>query len=550
MYAMRMSIRDLFRKLSLVQKFSVAIILIFSFAGITISTLIISKQKSALREEINNNQILIMKNLAKEGIDALVFMDPLRLDEIVKTVANTPGCVYAAIVDGKSRIVGHSTRKNLGKMIQEVHPDIAIAGVMSTIDVQERYSSTTGLREILVPIKVGYETIGVFIAGFSSDSVENAVEHNLKELKNYILIVIATSMLLSIGGAFWMARLITTPLRKIKASMELVQEGNLNVEIPNDNSVNCWEVLNCKLTDCPAYGKSRCWEISGTISFRGDHSNVQDKLKGCKTCIVYQRACGDEIGELIEVFNRMIRQLRESLKRLEESNKEKTRLEKLSALGEMAMTVAHEVKNPLNAIRGSVAYLKDNFKGQVLTEFLTIIEEETNRLNEIVTTFMRFSRPLPLKLQLSDINRCVDDTVNLIRQEATEKNIEVTASLDSNIEPFYFDPQQFKQALLNLLVNAIDATKEGDCVKIAVTSKEEDKLIEVSVIDTGEGMSEEVIANIFKPFFSTKTRGTGLGLACVERIIKDHHGHITVRSTLGKGSEFIISLPYTRQLTR
>jgi two-component system sensor histidine kinase HydH len=386
--------------------------------------------------------------------------------------------------------------------------------------------------------------LGLFVVSFSVDSVEAVVEHNLKDINTYFIIVIASSMLLSIWGAFWLARLITTPIKRLKNSMELVQEGNLQVEIPNDNLVNCWEVFRCRLTDCPAYGRQRCWELSGTIFHRDPKRKEGTKITECKNCIVYQRSCGDEIGELIEVFNKMIRDLRDSLQRLEESNSEKARLERLSALGEMAMTVAHEIKNPLNAIKGSVSYLKDNFKGQVLVEFLSIIEEETRRLNEIVTTFMRFSRPSPLKMQISDIQRCISDTVELVRQEATEKNVEVAASVDSAIAPFYFDPHQFKQALLNLLVNAIEATKEGDSVKIKAFLMGQN--VVVSVSDTGEGMTEEVVANIFKPFFTTKTRGTGLGLACVERIVKDHHGEITVKSTVGKGTEFIITLPYTR----
>jgi len=536
-------VRQQFKRLTILQKFSVAIILIFTFAGLTISTLIISKQKRALREEIYNNQVVIITNFVKEAVDALVSMDPLRLDEMIKVLASTPGFVSAAIVDNNLRVVGHSQKRNLGRHISELNKDVTQETLISA-QLRTRLIKDEGLREIIVPIKAGYETLGLFVVSFSVESVEAVVEHNLKDINTYFIIVIASSMLLSIWGAFWLARLITTPIKRLKNSMELVQEGNLQVEIPNDNLVNCWEVFRCRLTDCPAYGRQRCWELSGTIFHRDPKRKEGTKITECKNCIVYQRSCGDEIGELIEVFNKMIRDLRDSLQRLEESNSEKARLERLSALGEMAMTVAHEIKNPLNAIKGSVSYLKDNFKGQVLVEFLSIIEEETRRLNEIVTTFMRFSRPSPLKMQISDIQRCISDTVELVRQEATEKNVEVAASVDSAIAPFYFDPHQFKQALLNLLVNAIEATKDGDSVKIKAFLMGQN--VVVSVSDTGEGMTEEVVANIFKPFFTTKTRGTGLGLACVERIVKDHHGEITVKSTVGKGTEFIITLPYTR----
>ncbi|MFQ3573472.1 MAG: ATP-binding protein, partial [Thermodesulfovibrionales bacterium] len=267
-------------------------------------------------------------------------------------------------------------------------------------------------------------------------------------------------------------------------------------------------------------------------------------IKSCKNCIVYRSACGDEIGELIEAFNQMVKMLRDSLKRLEKSNLEKNRLEKLSMLGEMAMTVAHEIKNPLNAISGSVVYLKDNFKGKVLQEFLTIIEAEAKRLNEIVTTFMSFSKPAPLMPVKADINKCIKETTDLIKHEARTRNINLRINLDHNIKELKFDYNQFKQALLNMLVNAFDATRSGDSV--IITSSEMDGNIIISVSDTGMGMSAEVKENIFKPFYTTKTRGSGLGLACVDRIIRDHSGRIEVYSELGKGSEFRIILPVRR----
>ncbi|MCX8069727.1 MAG: ATP-binding protein, partial [Thermodesulfovibrionales bacterium] len=401
------------------------------------------------------------------------------------------------------------------------------------------------IREIIMPIISGYETIGVVMAGFSRDSVDNAVENNLKDLRHYIFLVIGGAMLLSFWGAFAMAKLLTTPIKKLKNSMELVQEGNLSVEIVNENIVTCKEVFNCQLTNCPAYEKTRCWDMPSTVLL-GDFSDKPlEKFAHCKKCRVYEESCGDEISELIEVFNQMLRRLKESINKLEETNKEKLRLENLSALGEMAMTVAHEIKNPLNSIRGSVAYLKDNFQGKVLSEFLTVIEDETKRLNEIVTTFMTFSRPMPIFPQLDNINECIIETVSLIRQEATENNVDVITSLDEEIEPFYFDSNQFKQALLNILVNAFDATKPGDSIRI--NTKQIDTKVIISISDTGEGIKDEVKENIFKPFYTTKTRGTGLGLACVERIIKEHKGNIEVKSTYGKGTEFIISIPYNKE---
>ncbi len=533
-------VKRILRRLSLVQKFSVAVIFLIFIIMIVLNTLIIAHQRSALKSEMDNSHLLVVRNLAMDAIEPLIFKDPLRLDEIVSTAANAPACIYASIVDYNGRIVGHTSRKLLGHFLdRDMHKYTDL--VINRGNEYVRDMTDEDTKEIMIPVKAGYEVVGMVIVGFSKGDIDRGVENNLKKLKNHIFIISGIVMLIGVWGAFSLARLLTTPMKKLKDKMELAQAGNLDVEVPNDDLKNCRDLLGCDIKECPAYGKSRCWTISGTMCFGEVQGDVFEKLCDCKNCMVYKESCGDEVGELIEVFNQMIKRLKESIRELEESNKEKTRLEKLSVLGEMSMTVAHEIKNPLNAIRGAASYLKDNFKGDVLKEFLSIIEEETSRLNEIVTSFLRFSRPSPLNLQLSDINKIVKETVELIRQEATENNVEVIMSLDERIASFKFDAQQFKQALLNIIVNSLDASKAGDSIKISTEAF--DLRVSIMVKDTGMGISNKTVSEIFKPFFTTKTRGAGLGLACVERIIKDHNGDIVVKSEIGKGTEFVITLP-------
>lgn len=537
---MKTNVLGILRRLSLAQKFSVAVIFLIFVIMIIVNTLIITHQRSALKSEVDNSHLLVVRNLATDAVEPLIFKDPLRLDEMVRTAANAPACMYVGIVDYNGRIVGHTNRKLLGQPLPEdlqKYTDLVIKGGKEYIcDI-----ACEDTKEIIIPVKAGYEVVGVVIAGFSKESIEEVIKSNLKGLKNHVLLISGLAVLAGVLVAFGIARLLTAPIKKLKDKMELVQTGNLDAEVPNDYLKDCRDLLGCDIKECPAYGKRRCWTIQGTMCFGKAQDDAFKRLRDCKNCIVYKESCGDEIGELIEVFNQMIKRLKESIRELEETNKEKTRLEKLSALGEMSMTVAHEIKNPLNAIRGAVSYLQNNLKGEVLKEFLSIIEEETRRLNEIVMGFLRFSKPSPLRLQLSDINQTVKETVNLIRQEATENNVEVIMSLDERIPPFKFDTQQFKQALLNILVNSLDATRAGDAIKIS--TEVFDSRVFIIVKDTGIGISNEIISEIFKPFFTTKTRGSGLGLACVERIVKDHKGEISVKSEVGRGTEFRIALP-------
>ncbi len=536
---MNMGVKNIIRKLSLVQKFSLAVVFLIFVIMLIITTLVITRQETALKTEMDNNQLVIVRNLAKDAVEPLIFMDPLRLDEIVRTATQVPGCSYAVITDRNRRIVAHTDRRMLGRQLPE---EIRRYSYFVMDRGNEYVSDIEDLsKEIMIPVKAGQESLGMVIVSFSKENIESVIEKNIMELKKNIFLISGVVMSLGIWGAFGLARLLTTPMKRLKDRMELVQRGDLNAEVNNDYLVNCWEVLGCDQTDCPAYGKNRCWTISGTLCFGKVQGDMFEKICDCKNCIVYKESCGDEVGELIEVFNLMIKRLRDSINKLEEAAAEKARLEKLSALGEMSMTVAHEIKNPLNAIKGSVTYLKENFRGEVLTEFLSIIEEETERLNDIVTSFLRFSRPTPLRLEAANINIIVKDTVELIRQDATENNIEVIISLDEKIPLFKVDSGQLKQALLNILVNSLDATKAGDTIRIT-TGFFGNKAF-ITIKDTGVGIGEEIISDIFKPFFTTKTRGSGLGLACVERIVNDHKGDISVKSEIGKGTEFTITLP-------
>lgn len=535
-----MNLKALCKRLSLVQKFSFSVIFLILIIMFATSFLILSNQRATLKAEIQKNHYIITQNLAKDAIEPLLLKDALRLDEIVRRLLNVPGCLYAAIYDLDKRIIAHTNRKMLGQKISSTDSSIGLI-----IDSPFTRNITEDIKEIAVPIKAGKDVLGVIIVGFSKRGIEQVIDNNLNELKKNIFLLSGIAMILGIGGSFFLAKLLITPMQKLKSKMELVQQGNLDVEIPNEYIVNCWETLLCDKKECPAYGKKKCWTIPNTLCYELVQGETFEKMCICKNCIVYKQSCGDEVGELIEGFNQMITALKDSLRKLEETNKEKMRLEKLSLLGEMSMTVAHEIKNPLNSIRGAVCYLKENFRGQVLNEFLTIIDDETKRLNEIVTSFLRFSKPVPLNLTFSNINTLIEETVNLIRQEATENNVEVIMSLDKDIPFFYFDYQQLKQAILNLIVNALDATKGGDTIKIITDIV--DSKVRVIISDTGEGIDEKLIRDIFKPFFTTKTRGTGLGLACVERIIKDHKGEISIKSIKGSGTEFIITLPFLKQ---
>jgi len=529
-------------RLSLGLKFSLAVTVLIVLTMLAVTTLIINYQKESLRQAAFESNLAMTKNLAHDAEGHLLMFDPLRLNELVSTVLEATSCAYAMIVDRDGIIVAHTAQSLIGTVLPDQdHRETGEVHAGEDGSIREYILGDNRIKEFVVPIKIGSEFIGRAAVGYSVRIMDAAIEARLAKLTHYIYLITGTILFFGIVGAIAVSRLLTKPLKRLKQTMFDVQTGNLNVEVENPGLIRCWERLGCEKRDCPSYGRTRCWAVAGTFCHGTVQGTLAQKIGDCRKCVVYQESCGDEIQELVEVFNQMVKDLKHNMKELETVNTEKSRMERLSALGEMATTVAHETKNPLNSIRLATSYLKKNFQGEILSEFLSIIEEEVMRLNEITSDFLGFSKPAPLKMKMTDINTIVRSTVELVRQEATDRNIEVIILTDEHIPPVSCDFSRMKQAILNLLLNAIDASAAGD--SIIITTEAAGARIKLSVQDTGRGIAPEEIENIFKPFYTTKTRGSGLGLAIVDRIVKEHKGEITVESNLGKGTTFTLTLP-------
>lgn len=529
------------RSLSLALKFSIAVTLLIVLSMLAVATLIITYQKEALSQSAFESNRAMSRNLAHDAEEPLLMFDPLRLDELVITVQDATSCRYAMIVDNEGIVVAHTDREMLGSTIaKRDRLDRTRLPFDTKGFVKEHIVGNELVKEFSHPIMIGSEGLGMATVAYSLKAMEVVIEGRLAGLKKYIYMITGLMLLAGIAGAFVVSNYLTKPLKKLKDRMLDVQAGNLDVEVENTRLINCRERLDCEKKDCPSYNGVRCWAVAGTFCHGKIQGSFAQKIGDCRKCVVYQESCGDEIHELVEVFNQMLKDLRYNLQELDKSNLEKARMERLSALGEMASTVAHETKNPLNAIKLAASYLKNNFQGELLTEFLGIIEEETERLNEISSEFLGFSKPAPLNLKPCNINAIVEVTVDLIRQEATDRNIEIILLKDENLPLMPCDFSKIKQALLNLLINAMDVSLAGDTISVVTESVESG--VQIMIQDTGRGMSSEEIKKIFRPFYSTKTRGSGLGLAIVDRIIKEHGGDIEIDSSPGRGTKFIIRI--------
>lgn len=223
------------------------------------------------------------------------------------------------------------------------------------------------------------------------------------------------------------------------------------------------------------------------------------------------------------------------------------RSEKLSTLGEMAAVLAHEIRNPLGSIRGTAEILKDDYlPGDPKHEFIEIQIKETERLNRVVEDFLRMARPQKSERRSCQIQSELETIVTLVSKDAKERGVKLELQPSPPGAVFTADGEKLRQAFLNIVLNALQAVPAGGAVVISTKLHEEgtkSAACEIRFRDTGPGIDPEVLQQVFEPFYTTKTDGTGLGLAVTKRIIENHDGTLTIESEPGAGTTVIVRLP-------
>jgi len=257
-------------------------------------------------------------------------------------------------------------------------------------------------------------------------------------------------------------------------------------------------------------------------------------------------AMGKEIGKIVH-----FRDLTDKKKMQEEI----LRMDRLVSLGEISMGIAHEIRNPLAGIRITAQAMEEELpEGDPKREYLLRIIKEIDRLNDLLKSFFSFAKPEKPEFSLCHVQEIVKEVYFLIQKDLRDRGIDFIQDYAEGLPLVRVDFNQMKQAFLNLLLNSIQAMPRGGFLRIGCALGEDsfvknqgNRFLEITVSDTGKGIEEEYLPRIFDPFFTTKAKGLGLGLSITYRIIKRHHGTITVKSKKGEGTIFYIKLPVESQ---
>ena len=257
----------------------------------------------------------------------------------------------------------------------------------------------------------------------------------------------------------------------------------------------------------------------------------------------------DEIGDLGRDFNEMVQQLkssREEIHRLHQN--QMSRAEHFATLGELAAGLAHEIRNPLAGIAGVLEIVgRDLPENSAAREVMADAKQEAVQINRILTDLLETARPRAPQFRPADLVSTAEHAVGFARQQAIAKRIAIELETKHKLPAVEHDPTQINQVLLNLLLNAVQSMDKPGTIRVSLDTDEPNEFAVVTVADEGRGIAPEHIASIFRPFFTTKGHGTGLGLSLAKRTIEAHGGRIEVTSEVRKGTRFVVLLPLTRR---
>jgi len=300
----------------------------------------------------------------------------------------------------------------------------------------------------------------------------------------------------------------------------------------------CYEISHGQSTPCE--GEKHPCPLAQTLKTRKSSKTTHIHYDSNNKELHYSISCypvfeGGEIAGVLEISRDITRDIN--------IQKIMMQQEKLASIGQLAAGVAHEINNPMTTILTTAMLMQEEMDpGDPNYADLKTITDETLRCRKIVNSLLSFARQTKPQKKRSDVSDIILDAVALTRKQAAFKDVSLNHDLAQNMPQVWVDKDQMQQAFINLALNAIEATDPGGKVTFFSRLVDDDKVVSVSISDTGKGIDEKDLGRIFEPFFTTKENGTGLGMAITHGLVEQNGGTIAVRSKLGEGTTFEIRL--------
>ena len=499
----------------------------------------------------SNKKGAIVINLNAE--DFLEFRKRIGLGKIIRDISDNQGIEYIVLQDS----IGILAAGAAVDTINAIESDPFLVAALNSNKAFSRIHTykNQDVFETVKRLNYDNEVIGVFRIGLSMYEVRAVEDRMIRRLIIISLVLAAVGVIvLSIIFTTQNLKTVSDEYKKFKTFTSTVLENMGEAVIVVDNQMII--TLFNKSSEI-LFKRSERQTIQKNLSELSADIN-RSLLEYCKNSneqcadVAIDTTIGDERKYLLLNFARnkeevgkenfiiVINDLTES-RRLEEESK---RREKLSAMGELASGVAHEIRNPINAIGMIAQRLDKEFKIEKDSEeyhsITSLLRSEVTRVNKIITQFLSYAKPLSLQIKKIDSKDYFDDIFRLFTDQAKLMDIELIRLSKLSFDMFV-DPELIKQSLMNLVQNAIDAVEKKGKVEINYFRKGNDLIIEIS--DNGKGIPGNVKNQIFDLYYTTKPEGTGLGLSIVQKIISEHNGTIEVFSEVNKYSKFKITIP-------
>jgi signal transduction histidine kinase len=414
--------------------------------------------------------------------------DELRADpgvrSILESIIYSDDVTYAAIVDLQGMVVAHSDASRVGSSVPTAGSLNELLGRNGLAQLWEIFTSVRTL-ESRTSLLLDDQTLGDIRFGISTLLVRQSLTDTIKPAAATAL----GALLLSVLVAIFLAQAVIRPIHVIQSSLTRLGRGELGVTL---------DLHEAEVQD-----------------LRGVFEAVGARLRK----VAAPGAAGRELAQLSK---------------------------RIAALGRLTAGVAHEVKNPLNAMTIHLELLRQKLANGAPTADVQahadVIGREITRLDAVVQGFLKFARPEDMRLERVSLGALAADVAQTIRPEAEAARVSVQVSGGDAALDVDADPTMLRQALLNLAVNAVQAMPHGGALRVAIENGRDGRAL-IRVSDTGTGIPPDQLARVFDLYFTTKAGGSGIGLSMVFRTVQLHHGDIEVESTPGAGTTFTISLP-------